>query len=76
MIEDFQHVGIVCQDLERSVRFYEKLGLQVIEPTVAIFYLPSTTSEIFVQRGSKCERGHEQTTVLGKRCQKMECRPV
>ena len=32
MIEDFQHVCITCRDLERSIRFYEKLGLRVIEP--------------------------------------------
>jgi glyoxylase I family protein len=33
MIEDFQHVCITCRDIERSVRFYESLGLKVIEPT-------------------------------------------
>lgn len=32
MIEDFQHVCITCRDLERSIRFYETLGLKVIEP--------------------------------------------
>jgi glyoxylase I family protein len=32
MIEDFQHVCITCRDLERSIRFYERLGLRVIEP--------------------------------------------
>ena len=31
MIEDFQHVSITCRDLERSARFYEGLGLQVIK---------------------------------------------
>jgi glyoxylase I family protein len=30
MIEDFQHVCITCRDLERSIRFYEKLGLEVV----------------------------------------------
>ena len=30
MIDDFQHVCITCRDLERSIRFYEKLGLKVI----------------------------------------------
>jgi catechol 2,3-dioxygenase-like lactoylglutathione lyase family enzyme len=25
MIDDFQHVSITCRDLERSVRFYERL---------------------------------------------------
>ena len=29
MIDDFQHVSITCRDLERSVRFYETLGLKV-----------------------------------------------
>ncbi len=32
MIQDFQHVCIACRDLDRSIRFYETLGLQVIEP--------------------------------------------
>ena len=32
MIDDFQHVCITCRDLERSTRFYEKLGLEVTEP--------------------------------------------
>ena len=31
MIDDFQHVSITCRDLERSVRFYEALGLEVIK---------------------------------------------
>lgn len=30
MIDDFLHVSITCRDLERSVRFYETLGLKVI----------------------------------------------
>lgn len=30
MIDDFQHVSITCRDLERSVCFYESLGLKVI----------------------------------------------
>lgn len=30
MIEDFLHVGITCRDLERSIRFYETLGLSVV----------------------------------------------
>ncbi len=32
MIHDFQHVCITCRDLERSIQFYERLGLEVIEP--------------------------------------------
>jgi catechol 2,3-dioxygenase-like lactoylglutathione lyase family enzyme len=31
IIDDFQHVSITCRDLERSVRFYEALGLEVIK---------------------------------------------
>jgi glyoxylase I family protein len=31
MIEDFQHVSITCRDLERSVHFYESLGLKLIK---------------------------------------------
>ena len=32
MIQDFQHVCITCRDIERSVRFYERLGLKVTDP--------------------------------------------
>ena len=32
MIQDFEHVCITCRDLNRSIRFYETLGLQVTEP--------------------------------------------
>lgn len=32
MIEDFQHVCITCRDIQASVRFYENLGLNVVEP--------------------------------------------
>src|SRR6266850_1251640 len=31
MIDDFQHVYITCRDFERSVHFYERLGLKVIK---------------------------------------------
>ena len=31
MVDDFMHVSITCRDLERSVRFYETLGLTVIK---------------------------------------------
>lgn len=31
MIDDFLHVSITCRDLERSVCFYETLGLKVIK---------------------------------------------
>ena len=36
MINDFQHVSITCRDLERSVRFYERLGLKVIKRIDAV----------------------------------------
>jgi glyoxylase I family protein len=32
VIDEFQHVCITCRSLEESTRFYEKLGLAVIEP--------------------------------------------
>lgn len=32
MIGDFQHVCITCRNLERSIRFYENFGLEVVEP--------------------------------------------
>ena len=31
MVDDFLHVSITCRDLERSIRFYETLGLKVIK---------------------------------------------
>jgi hypothetical protein len=31
MIDDFQHVIVTCRDLERSIHFYERLGLKVIQ---------------------------------------------
>ena len=30
MIDDFLHISITCRDLERTIRFYETLGLQTI----------------------------------------------
>jgi catechol 2,3-dioxygenase-like lactoylglutathione lyase family enzyme len=32
VIDEFQHVCITCRNLEASTRFYEQLGLAVIEP--------------------------------------------
>jgi glyoxylase I family protein len=51
MIEDFQHVGIVCRDLERSIRFYETLGLQVVEPI-------SEFEEEAIAQAFQLPRGH------------------
>jgi glyoxylase I family protein len=31
VIEDFLHISITCRDLDRSIRFYETLGLKVIK---------------------------------------------
>lgn len=50
MVQDFLHLSITTRDLERSVRFYETLGLQVTqrfgdvaEPGIATaFRLPSS----------------------------------
>jgi Glyoxalase/Bleomycin resistance protein/Dioxygenase superfamily len=51
MIEDFQHVCITCRDLERSIRFYERLGLEVIEPV-------SELDEEAIARAFQTSRGH------------------
>ena len=51
MIEDFQHVCITCRDLERSIRFYERLGLEVIEPV-------SELEEEAIARAFQTPRGH------------------
>lgn len=51
MIEDFQHVGIVCRDLETSVRFYEKIGLQIQEPITEL-------EEEAIARAFQLPRGH------------------
>jgi catechol 2,3-dioxygenase-like lactoylglutathione lyase family enzyme len=51
MIEDFQHVCITCRDLGRSVRFYERLGLQVIRPV-------SELEEEAIARAFQTARGH------------------
>lgn len=51
MIEDFQHVGIVCRDLETSVRFYEKIGLQIQEPITEL-------EEEAIARVFQLPRGH------------------
>ncbi|KQN18556.1 MULTISPECIES: VOC family protein [unclassified Sphingomonas] len=31
MIHDFLHISITCRDLERTIRFYEALGLKTIK---------------------------------------------
>src|SRR3974390_2078205 len=36
MIEDFQHVSITCRDIERSINFYQRLGLRVIKRTAEV----------------------------------------
>lgn len=36
MIKDFQHVCITCRDLERSIRFYERLGLTILDPVLEL----------------------------------------
>jgi glyoxylase I family protein len=51
MIEDFQHVCITCRDLETSIRFYERLGLEVIEPV-------SELNEEAIARAFQTARGH------------------
>ena len=50
MIEDFQHVCINCRDLETSVRFYERLGLEVIERRTRSKRLPWDRFNAFLAR--------------------------
>jgi glyoxylase I family protein len=57
MIEDFQHVCITCRDLERSIRFYERLGLEVIEPV-------SELDEQAIARAFQTSRGHVKVSHL------------
>jgi catechol 2,3-dioxygenase-like lactoylglutathione lyase family enzyme len=51
MIEDFQHVCITCRDLEASIRFYERIGLKVIEPV-------SELNEEAIARTFRTPKGH------------------
>ena len=51
MIQDFQHVCITCRDLDRSIHFYERLGLEVIEPI-------SELDEGAIARAFQTTRGH------------------
>ena len=51
MIDDFQHVSITCRDLERSVHFYERLGLKVIKSI-------SEVNEEGIAQAFQLPRGH------------------
>ena len=51
MIQDFQHVCITCRDLDTSIRFYETLGLKIIEPIREL-------DEDTLARAMQLPRGH------------------
>jgi catechol 2,3-dioxygenase-like lactoylglutathione lyase family enzyme len=51
VIQDYQHVGIVCRNLEASTRFYERLGLEVITP-------PTELNEDAIARAFQLRGGH------------------
>ena len=51
MIQDYQHVGIVCRNLEASTCFYQRLGLEVITP-------PSKLDEDAIARAFHLPGGH------------------
>lgn len=51
MIQDYQHVGIACRDLEASTRFYQSLGLDVIAPVTEL-------DDEAIGRAFRLPRGH------------------
>jgi catechol 2,3-dioxygenase-like lactoylglutathione lyase family enzyme len=62
MIDDFQHVSITCRDLERSVRFYERLGLKVIKHIAEV-------KEDGIAQAFQLPRGHLKVAYLASRRQ-------
>ena len=54
MIEEFFHIALTCRDLERSIRFYESLGLVVtkrygelqVESIARMFNMPSCRMKV------------------------------
>lgn len=57
MIDDFQHVCISCRDLERSIRFYERLGLKVIKSL-------SEVNEEGIAQALQLPKGHLRVAYL------------
>ena len=58
MIDDFQHVSVTCRDPERSIHFYERLGLKVIQglwDTVDLFR-PGQIDNTMPWTGESCVR--------------------
>lgn len=51
MIESFQHVCITCRDMEKSIQFYEKLGLMVTTPMLEL-------DEEEIARAFQLPKGH------------------
>ena len=51
MVEDFQHVCITCRDIERSIEFYERLGLVVTDPILEL-------DEAGIGRAFQLPQGH------------------
>lgn len=51
MIESFQHVCITCRDMEKSIQFYEQLGLMVTTPMLEL-------DEEGIARAFQLPKGH------------------
>jgi glyoxylase I family protein len=51
MIQEFQHVCITCKDLEKSIQFYESIGLTVIDPILEL-------DEVGIARAFQLPGGH------------------
>jgi catechol 2,3-dioxygenase-like lactoylglutathione lyase family enzyme len=66
MVDDFLHVSITCRDLERSIRFYETLGLKVIKRLHEV-------DEDGIARGFGCRRVNSLLLILRHHRQLARC---
>ena len=83
MIDDFQHVSVTCRDLERSIHFYERLGLKVIQglwETVDLFR-PGHIDNTMPWTGESCVRpwygcGPGANCHMSRSCTKVASEPI